>query len=293
MYNLGRVLTAMVTPFTDNNEVDYQKAKNLAKYLVENGSDGIVVAGSTGESATLSKEEKVKLFAVVKEAVSDKAKVVAGTGTNNTATTIELSKEAEELGVDAVMLVVPYYNKPSQEGLYQHFKAVAEKINTPILLYNIPGRSVINLQPQTVAKLAQINNIIALKESAGNMDQVGELKNILPEDFAIYSGDDSLTLPMLSLGAKGIISVSSHIVGNEIKELVENFISGNTKIALQIHLNLIRAFKTLFITSNPVPVKTALNLLGHNVGGVRLPLCYATSEEEAIIAAMLKFYNKL
>lgn len=278
----------MITPFTADNEVDFDKAKKIAQYLLANGSDGIVLAGSTGESATLTVGEKLELFSVVKKAVGNKAKIIAGTGTNSTKTSLELSIEAEKTGVDAVMLVVPYYNKPSQEGLYNHFKTVAEAIKLPVVLYNIPGRSVINLLPETVVKLAQVENIVALKESAGNMDQFSELKRLLPKNFLLYSGDDSLTLPLLALGAQGIISVTAHIAGNEIKEMVEAFYSGNHQKALQIHLNLLPVFKTMFITSNPVPLKTALNLMGMQVGSVRPPLCDASNAETEKITLMLK-----
>lgn len=288
MHNFGKVLTAMITPFTADNEVDFDKAKKIAQYLLANGSDGIVLAGSTGESATLTVGEKLELFSVVKKAVGNKAKIIAGTGTNSTKTSLELSIEAEKTGVDAVMLVVPYYNKPSQEGLYNHFKTVAEAIKLPVVLYNIPGRSVINLLPETVVKLAQVENIVALKESAGNMDQFSELKRLLPKNFLLYSGDDSLTLPLLALGAQGIISVTAHIAGNEIKEMVEAFYSGNHQKALQIHLNLLPVFKTMFITSNPVPLKTALNLMGMQVGSVRPPLCDASNAETEKITLMLK-----
>ena len=288
MHNFGKVLTAMITPFTADNEVDFDKAKKIAQYLLANGSDGIVLAGSTGESATLTVGEKLELFSVVKKAVGNKAKIIAGTGTNSTKTSLELSIEAEKTGVDAVMLVVPYYNKPSQEGLYNHFKTVAEAINLPVVLYNIPGRSVINLLPETVVKLAQVENIVALKESAGNMDQFSELKRLLPKNFLLYSGDDSLTLPLLALGAQGIISVTAHIAGNEIKEMVEAFSSGDHQKALQIHLNLLPVFKTMFITSNPVPLKTALNLMGMQVGSVRPPLCDASNAETERIMLMLK-----
>ncbi len=274
--NFGRVLTAMVTPFDENLEVNYTEAKKLAQYLIEHGSDGIVAAGTTGESPTLSKEEKLKLFAAVKEQVGTKAKVIAGTGSNNTRESIILTQEAEKLGVDGAMLVVPYYNKPCQEGLYEHFKAIASATKLPIMLYNVPSRTSANLLPETVAKLAAIPNIVALKEAAGIMDQVTELKRLLPEDFTVYSGDDSITLPMLALGCRGIVSVAGHIAGPEIQEMIRAFEAGNTKKATAIHQELYPIFKSLFISTNPVPVKAATEMLGIKTGGVRPPLMNAS-----------------
>ncbi|WP_003541271.1 4-hydroxy-tetrahydrodipicolinate synthase [Desulfotomaculum nigrificans] len=278
--DFGRLLTAMVTPFNTDLSVNLTQTRKLAKYLVENGSDGLVVCGTTGESPTLSKEEKISLFKAVVEEVGGKAAVIAGTGSYDTASSIALTKEAEKVGCDGVMLVAPYYNKPSQEGLYRHFRTVAESTSLPIILYNIPGRTGINVLPATVARLAaDVPNIVAIKESAGNMDQVSELRRVLPEDFAIYSGDDSMTLPMLSLGAKGIISVVSHVAGRQIKEMIDAYTSGNTTLAANLHKRLYPLFKGLFITTNPVPVKAALNLKGIAVGGVRLPLVEATASE--------------
>lgn len=281
--DFGRLLTAMVTPFTKDLAVDYQQARKLARYLVQNGSDGLVVCGTTGESPTLTKEEKVELFRAVVEEVGGQATVIAGTGSYSTAESIALTQAAEKVGVDGVMLVAPYYNKPSQEGLYEHFKAVATSTNLPVMLYNIPGRTSVNLLPQTVARLAQIENIVAIKEAAGNMDQVSELRRLLPDHFAIYSGDDSLTLPMMALGAKGVVSVCSHVVGLRMKEMINAFTAGNTTLAMQIHLELYPVFKVMFITTNPVPVKAALNLMGHQVGGLRLPLVEASPQEKETI----------
>lgn len=291
--DFGRVLTAIVTPFGKDLTVDFNQARKLARHLVQSGSDGLVVAGTTGESPTLTKEEKIELFRVVVEEVGGEATVIAGTGGNNTAESVALTQAAEKVGVDGVMLVAPYYNKPSQEGLYQHFKTVAAGTNLPVMLYNIPGRTGINVLPATVAKLAEIDNIVAIKEAAGSLDQLSELRRILPDDFVIYSGDDSLTLPMMSLGAKGIVSVAAHVVGPQIKEMINAFTSGNITLATQIHLQLYPAFKGLFITTNPVPVKAALNLLGWKVGGPRLPLVEATSAEKETIKGMLAGLNLL
>jgi 4-hydroxy-tetrahydrodipicolinate synthase len=288
MRDFGRVLTAMVTPMTESGDVAYEEASRLAQHLVETGSDGIVLAGTTGESPVLTFEEKRRLFAVVREAVGERATVVAGTGSNNTAAAIELTKEAEKLGCDGVMLVTPYYNKPSQEGLYQHFRAVARETNLPILLYNVPGRTSVNLLPATVARLAEIENIIAVKEASGSMDQVAEIRRRTPADFLIYSGDDALTLPILAVGGHGIVSVASHVAGKMIKEMVDSYLAGDVNKACELHLKLFPLFKVLFITTNPVPVKKALELIGIKAGPPRLPLVRATEQETAAIAEELR-----
>jgi len=289
--DFGRVLTAMVTPFHKDLSINLSQARKLARHLVASGSDGLVIAGTTGESPTLTKDEKVELYRAVVEEVGGKAVVLAGTGSNSTADSIMLTRAAEKVGVDGVMLVVPYYNKPSQEGLYQHFKTLAESTELPVMLYNIPGRTAVNILPATVARLAEINNIVAIKEASGSMDQVSELRRLLPDRFAIYCGDDSLTLPMLALGGKGVISVASHLVGDRLQELVNAFTSGNTTLANEIHLELFPLFKGLFITTNPVPVKTALNLKGWQVGSTRLPLMEATPIEKESIKELLENLN--
>ncbi len=285
--DFGRVITAMVTPFDKDFSVNYDLAKKLARHLVQSGSDGLVICGTTGESPTLTKEEKLELFRIVVEEIGGEATVIASTGSYDTAGSISLTQSAEKLGVDGLLLVTPYYNKPSQEGLYQHFKSIACSTNLPVMLYDIPGRSVIGLAPATVARLAEIPNIIALKEAHSSMDQISELRRNLPDHFAIYSGDDSLTLPMLSLGSKGVISVASHIVGPRLKEMINAFLAGNVTLANQIHLELYPVFSGLFITSNPVPVKAALNMLGWQVGPPRLPLVEATPQEKDSIKKML------
>ncbi|MGI9952047.1 4-hydroxy-tetrahydrodipicolinate synthase [Moorellaceae bacterium AZ2] len=288
MVKWGRILTAMVTPFKETGELDLQGAKKLATYLVEHGSDGLVVAGTTGESPTLTHEEKIALFAAVKEAVGDRAVVIAGTGGNSTAASIELSRQAEKVGVDGLMLVVPYYNRPSQEGLYRHFKAVAEATSLPILLYNIPSRTGRNMEAETTLKLAAIDNIVAVKESSGDLDQVTAILRNAPEGFLVYSGDDSLTLPLMSIGGYGIISVAAHVVGERMQAMVRAYVQGNTSEAAAIHQELFPVFKALFVTTNPVPVKAALNMLGLPAGPVRLPLVEATAGEKEKIAHALQ-----
>jgi len=285
--DFGRVLTAMVTPFKKDLTIDFDQVKKLARHLVQSGSDGLVVSGTTGESPTLTKEEKVELFRVVVEEVGGDAVVIAGTGSNDTAASIELTQIAEKVGADGVLLVAPYYNKPSQEGLYQHFKTIAQSTNLPVMLYNIPGRTAINVLPQTVVRLSAIDNIVAIKEASGSLDQVSELRRSLPDHFAIYSGDDSLTLPILSLGGRGVISVASHIIGQRIQEMVNAYTSGNITMATKIHCSLFPIFKGMFITTNPVPVKTALNMLGWQVGAPRLPLVDASPDEKDVIKKLL------
>ncbi|MDD4600955.1 4-hydroxy-tetrahydrodipicolinate synthase [bioreactor metagenome] len=279
MKSFGRILTAMVTPFNDDYSVNYEQAARLAKYLVANGSDGIVVAGSTGEAATLDREEKLKLFETVLEAVGDKATIIAGTGSNDTRASIKLTQEAERLGVHGAMLVGPYYNKPPQEGFYQHFKTIAEATKLPIILYNVPGRTASNILPETINRLAQIKNIVAVKEASGNLDQVSEIIRITPKDFMVYSGDDSLTLPILALGGVGIISVAGHIVGNKMQKMIAAFENGKLAEAQSLHQELLPFFKVIFITTNPIPIKTAVNLIGQKTGPLRLPLVAPTDSE--------------
>lgn len=289
MADFGRVLTAMVTPFDKDGSLNLAQAKKLARYLVENGSDGLVVAGTTGESPTLTKEEKIALFEAVVEEVGGKATVIAGTGSYSTADSIALTRAAEKAGADGVMLVAPYYNKPSQEGLYRHFRAVAESTSLPVMLYNIPGRTAVNVLPATVARLAKdVPNIKAIKEASGSLDQVSELRRVLPDDFAIYSGDDALTLPVLAVGGKGVVSVVAHIAGKRLQEMINAYASGNVTLAAKIHKELFPLIKGMFITTNPVPVKAALNLLGLNVGTPRLPLVEATAEEKERLSQLLR-----
>lgn len=288
MTDFGRVITAMVTPFDGSLAVDYDQARVVARHLVNSGSDGIVVAGTTGESPTLTKEEKLELFRVVVDEVGDRAKIIAGTGSNNTAESVALTREAEKTGVHGVMLVTPYYNKPPQDGLYNHFKTIAGATNLPVMLYNVPGRTVTNLLPATVVKLAQIDNIVSLKEACGNLDQISELRMILPDDFVIYSGDDSLTLPMLSVGCHGIVSVVGHVVGRELQGMISAYLAGNHTRAAELHLTLFPVFKALFVTTSPIPVKAAMNMTGINVGGLRPPLVVANEKESGVIADALK-----
>lgn len=279
MVEFGRVLTAMVTPFNEQGEVDYKAAADLARKLVENGSDGLVVVGTTGESPTLTDQEKLRMFETVVDAVGGKATVIAGTGSNNTKHSVELTREAEKTGVDGIMAVAPYYNKPPQEGLYRHFRAIAEATSLPVMVYNVPGRTAVNITPATMARLAEIKNIVALKEAAGNLEQAAELARVLPKNFALYSGDDSMTLPILAVGGVGVVSVASHLAGRKIAQMVESYLQGEVEKAAEINKELLPLFKVLFLTTNPIMVKAALNLLGINVGPTRLPLVPATEAE--------------
>jgi 4-hydroxy-tetrahydrodipicolinate synthase len=291
MKKIGKLLTAMVTPFDERDEVDFVKAQSLAKDLVDvQGSDGIVVAGTTGESPTISFEEKIELMRTVVKAVGDRAYIVGGTGTNSTKESVRLSQAASDTGIDAVMLVAPYYNKPPQEGLYQHFKTIADSVNKPVILYNVPGRTQSNILPETVNKLSQIENIVAIKEACGNMDQVSLLLSLVGGRMIVLSGDDSATLPMLSVGAQGVISVASHIAGQKIKGMINAFAAGELQKAALMHQELLPLFKVLFITANPIPVKHALSLRGLDVGGVRLPLVAATALEIEKINGVIKDY---
>jgi 4-hydroxy-tetrahydrodipicolinate synthase len=268
----------MITPFTESGEVAYDKAAELARHLLKTGSDGIVVSGTTGESPVLTNDEKERLFVAVKEAVAGQAAVVAGTGSYNTAESLALTKIAEKAGVDGIMLVTPYYNKPSQEGLYQHFKTIAGATSLPVILYNVPGRTSVNMLPPTVSRLSEVENIVAVKEASGSMDQVAEIRLSTPDEFLIYSGDDSLTLPILALGGHGVISVASHVAGLLIKEMIYSYFSGRVDRAKELHLKLFPLFKVLFITTNPVPVKAAVNMIGIESGIPRLPLVAATPQ---------------
>jgi len=287
MESLGNLLTAMVTPFKQDLSVDYDIAKKLALYLLEEGSDGIVVSGTTGESPTLEFNEKVELFRTVKEAVGDRAVVVAGSGTNSTADSIKLTQAAEKVGVDACMLVTPYYNKPPQNGLYAHFRSIAESTSLPVVIYNVPSRTAQNVDAETTISLSRVPNIIAVKEASGNTDQVARIVSGAEDGFLVYSGDDSFTLPLLALGGVGVISVASHVVGKEFKELVDAHHRGDEAKAREIHFKLLPLFKGLFMTTNPIMVKAALKLKGLDVGGLRLPLVMATPDQVKILREIM------
>jgi 4-hydroxy-tetrahydrodipicolinate synthase len=281
----------MVTPFNEEGEVDYQQAKKLALALLDSGSDGVVAVGTTGESPTLTKEEEQRLFAEVKSAVGNRGAVIAGTGSNSTAEALEATKEVERIGVDACLLVVPYYNKPSQEGLYQHFKTIAQETSLPCILYNVPSRTIVSLSADTVIKLSQIDNIIGIKEASGNLSEVARIIDNTREDFIVWSGNHGDTLPILALGGYGVISVAAQLVGKQIREMVDTFFNGKTDKAAEIHRRLLPLIKALFIVSNPTPIKYALNHIGFNVGKPRLPLVEPDEKSAAFIRDTLKNYK--
>ena len=291
--NFGSLMTAMITPFHLDLTIDHKQAAKLAEHLVKTGTESIILAGTTGESPTLTEAEKDWLFLTVKEAVGDKAKIIMGAGSNNTALTIEAVRRAQTLGADGTMLVVPYYNKPSQEGLYEHFKQAAQSSDLPVILYNIPGRCSCNMLPQTIKKLAAVKQIVAVKEASGNLDQIMEIRLETPDDFLIYSGDDSLTLPMLSIGGAGIISVASHIAGPAITAMLKAWSEGNTTLATKLHTALYPLFKDLFIAPNPAPIKYALDRYGYNVNHLRLPLLPLDAQQKKALDQTLDKFDQL
>lgn len=270
---IGRLLTAMVTPFDEDGKVDYEQAKKLARALIGSGSDGIVVTGTTGESPTISWDESIRLWKAVKSEVGDRGSVVAGTGSNNPIEVSEANKEAERIGVDAVLLVVPYYNKPDQDGLYAHFATISKNTSLPCILYNVPSRTITNLAAETTNKLSQeFKNIIGIKEASADLGQIAQIIVGARSGFLVWSGNDADTYPILTLGGYGVISVASHLVGRQIKAMIEAYVGGEVEKAKQAHLSLLPIFKALFLASNPVPVKYALNQVGFRVGKTRLPL---------------------
>jgi 4-hydroxy-tetrahydrodipicolinate synthase len=292
MVHFGRVSTAMVTPFDKKGHIDFAKTTQLVNYLIENGTDSLVVAGTTGESPTLTKEEKLALFDHVVKIVNKRIPVIAGTGSNNTYASVELTKKADQLGVDAIMVVAPYYNKPNQEGLYQHFKAVAEATSLPVMVYNIPGRSAVNILPETIIRLSKLPNIIAVKEASGDLNAMTRIIANTDKDFVLYSGDDSLTIPVLAIGGAGVVSVASHVIGNQMQEMVNAFFAGENEKAAKLHQHLLPVMQGLFTAPSPAPVKTALQVTGLDVGSVRLPLVGLTGQERAALITTLNNLNE-
>lgn len=289
----GRLLTAMVTHFNADGSVNYEKAADLAEWLINNGSDGLVVAGSTGEAATMSAEEKLELFRVVVNRINKRVPVIAGTGSNNTADSVKMTKMAEAMGVDGALIVGPYYNKPTQEGFYQHFAAVAQSTGLPIIVYNVPGRTASNISPAIVARLAaDFENIVAIKEAAGNVAQVAELYSVLPEEFTIYSGDDGLILPFMSVGATGLISVLSNIGGGILQDVMQAYEDGRVREAAKLNARMVPLANAMFIETNPIPVKAAVTLVtGIDAGQPRLPLTPMEPANKAKMVAVLQEYG--
>ena len=289
--DFGEVLTAMVTPFDRSGEVNYKKLRDAFNYLIENCSDGLVVLGTTAEVPTLTYTEKEKILKVVVEEVGGEAKIVAGTGSYSTQSSIEMTKIAENIGVDGIMAVVPYYNKPPQNGLYRHFSTIAENTKLPIMIYNVPSRTSKNIEVETVQRLAEIDNIIAIKEASGDLSQVANLCSRLDEDFYVYSGDDNFTLPLLAVGGQGVISVASHVVGNEIKKMVTLFKNGELDKAQKLNKKLVEIYNAMFITTNPIPVKSALNIQGMEVGSLRSPLVDLSDDKREELKLILNKNN--
>ncbi len=284
----GSVVTAMVTPFGDDFSLDLDGAQELARWLLDHGSDALVVAGSTGEAATLSHREKADLFRAVVEAAEGRGKVICGTGTYNTAETIELNHDAEKAGADAVLVVTPYYSRPPQRGLIAHFTKIAENTELPVMLYNIPSRTACLIEADTLLTLAELPNVVAVKDATGDLQTLSRIVKESPPDFEVYSGDDWATLSVVCLGGVGVVSVASHLVGDRMKEMIELASAGDVAAARKIHEDLLPLFKGLFIVSNPIPVKTALQIAGHSAGPLRLPLVPATDDERAQIERAMK-----
>ena len=291
-YDAGEVITAMATPMNEKREIDYNRVESLTHHLMNNGSDSVLVCGTTGESPTLTHEEENELISTVKRAAANRVKVIAGVGSNSTETAVQASKWAAKEDVDAILSVVPYYNKPSQKGMIEHFSAVAKSVDLPIILYNIPSRTGVTMSPSTIAYLAnEFENIVAVKQSCSDLDQVSEIRVLCPDNFVIYSGDDSLTLPMLAIGAHGVISVASHLFGSEIKSMIRNFKTGEPLAARNMHKKLFPVFKKLFMAPNPVPVKAALAHKGLIEEYVRRPLVELTEDEKIMLFSVIDGFN--
>ncbi len=288
MAEIGRLLTAMVTPFDAAGKVNYEKAKKLAVALLKSGSDGLVVAGTTGESPTLTHEEKLRLFSEIRSVVDKPAAVIAGTGNNDTAESIRFTMEVEKTGVDAVLLVVPYYNRPTQDGLYLHFKSIADATRLPCILYNVPGRTVTSLSSETVVKLSQIPNIIGIKEASANLEQIARIIDGARKGFLVWSGNDADTLPIMAIGGYGVIAVASHLVGNQIKDMINLVLAGKVTEAAVIHRRLLPLVNALFVIPNPMPIKYALGVVGFDVGKPRLPLTEPDEKSAGVIRSALR-----
>ena len=294
MTTFGNILTAMITPFTDDGHVNFQEALRLAGYLLDNGSDGLIVCGTTGEGPNIDDRDKLELFTLIAKEYGHRATIIANTGSNSTKKSIALTKAASHTGVHAVMAVVPYYNKPNQEGCYLHFKAIADSTDLPVMLYNVPGRTGGRIEPKTVARLAkECTNITSIKEATGDIKIIQQIRELLPNnDFMIYSGDDALTLDVIQNGGVGVISVSSHIVGKEMQKMIALFKEGKVKEARAIELSIVPILKAMFITTNPIPVKYAMKQLGFSTGPLLLPLCDPSVEEAQIIDAAIESYKQ-
>ena len=282
---------AIVTPFNKDNKVDYEKLKELLEWHIEEKTDAIVICGTTGEASTMTKEEKEKTIKFTVDTVNKRIPVIAGTGTNNTEASIEMSKYAESVGVDALLVITPYYNKTTNKGLFKHFEAINNAVNTPIILYNVPSRTGVNITPKQLLELTKLNNIIAIKEASGNISQIAEMKSICKDKLDFYSGNDDQTIPIMALGGLGVISVLANIMPREVHDMTQAYLNGDIKKALNLQLDTIDIISKLFIETNPVPVKTALNIMGKEVGNLRLPLCEMDDNNLDLLIETLKKYN--
>ena len=282
---------AIVTPFNKDNKVDYEKLKELLEWHIEEKTDAIVICGTTGEASTMTKEEKEKTIKFTVDIVNKRIPVIAGTGTNNTEASIEMSKYAESVGVDALLVITPYYNKTTNKGLFKHFEAINNAVNTPIILYNVPSRTGVNITPKQLLELTKLNNIIAIKEASGNISQIAEMKSICKDKLDFYSGNDDQTIPIMALGGLGVISVLANIMPREVHDMTQAYLNGDIKKALNLQLDTIDIISKLFIETNPVPVKTALNIMGKEVGNLRLPLCEMDDNNLDLLIETLKKYN--
>ena len=291
MKKFGRLLTAMVTPFDEKGNVDYEQAKKLARALLNSGSDGLVVSGTTGETPTLTREEKLRLFEEITAAVGDKATIVAGTGNYDTAESIKLTREAEKTGVDACLLTVPYYNRPTQDGLYEHFKAIANATKLPCIIYNVPSRTVTNMTAETCIKLSKIDNIVGVKEASADFVQIAKIIEGVSRDFMVFSGNDADTFPILGLGGYGVIGVITHLVGKQYKKMMDDFFAGRMEESAKLHRSFLPLVNAMFLIGNPMPIKYALNYLGFRVGKPRLPLTEPDEKTMAAIELALKSYK--
>lgn len=282
---------AIVTPFTSTNKVNYEKLRELIEWQIEEKTDAIVICGTTGEASTMSKEEKEQAIKFTVDIVNKRIPVIAGTGSNNTEASIEMSKYAESVGVDGLLLITPYYNKTNSKGLLRHYEAINNEVNTPIILYNVPSRTGVNINPNQLYELSKLKNIVAIKEASSNISQIAEMKALCKDSIDIYSGNDDQIIPIMSLGGMGVISVLANILPRNVHDITSHYLNGDTDKSLKLQLDTIDLIKKLFIETNPIPVKTALNLMGKEVGNFRLPLCEMDNDNLTLLKESLKKFN--
>lgn len=290
--DFGSLITAMATPFTVDDEINEQALQSLVNHLIQTGTTTILVGGTTGESPTLTHDEKLRLYEATLRAVDGRVPVMAGAGSNATKPSIEFAREVESLGVQGVLLVAPYYNKPTQAGIYKHFEAISKQLSVPVMVYNVPGRTGVNIDTETVLRLAEIPNVVALKEASGNFTQIMHIAAEKPDDFLLYSGDDKFTLPMLSVGAVGVVSVASHVIGSEMREMMDLFWDGQVEEAALWNGRLLPVYEGMFLSASPAPLKAALDLIGQPIGGVRQPLLPVSEELRSHLLSVLRQLGK-